>query len=130
MTEKFPTRRILVVDDEALMRWWLAETLTALGYAVVEAVDGRSALRALADISTPVDVILLDYRLPDSDDLTLLATIRRVAPSSPVIMMTIYGTPGVTEGALALGAHRVMHKPFDMREMVAAVQDAYRSHLH
>ena len=129
-TDKSPARRVLVVDDEALMRWWMAETLTVLGYAVIEAADARHALRAIADVATPVHVILLDYHLPDSRDLTLLATIRRVAPGSPVIMMTIHGPPDVPTGALALGAHCVLHKPFDMRELVDAVQGAYRRSLH
>jgi len=90
--------------------------------------DGNSALRTLDDASKPIDVILLDYRLPDSDSLTLLSTIRRIAPTSQVIMMTAYGTPDVTRGALALGAWRVMSKPFEMREMAADVQRASRSH--
>lgn len=55
---------------------------------------------ALTAATEPVDVVLLDYRLPDSNDLTLLATIRRLAPGSSVVLMTAYGTPEVTEGAL------------------------------
>ena len=128
MEKKSPALRVLVVDDEALIRWSIVETLTDLGYSVVEAGDGDSALRTLGDASKPIDVILLDYRLPDSDSLTLLSTIRRIAPTSQVIMMTAYGTPDVTRGALALGAWRVMSKPFEMREMAADVQRASRSH--
>jgi DNA-binding NtrC family response regulator len=124
MEKKSPALRVLVVDDEALIRWSIVETLTDLGYSVVEAGDGDSALRTLDDASKPIDVILLDYRLPDSDSLTLLSTIRRLAPASQVIMMTAYGTPDVTRGALDLGAWRVMSKPFEMREMAAAVQQA------
>ena len=124
MEKKSPALRVLVIDDEALIRWSIVETLTDLGYSVVEAGDGNSALRTLDDASKPIDVILLDYRLPDSDSLTLLSTIRRRAPTSQVIMMTAYGTPDVTKGALDLGAWRVMNKPFDMREMASAVQQA------
>ena len=128
MEKKSPALRVLVVDDEALIRWSIVETLTDLGYSVVEAGDGDSALRALDDASKPIDVILLDYRLQDSDSLTLLSTIRRIAPTSQVIMMTAYGTPDVTRDALALAAWRVMSKPFEMREMAAGVQQASRSH--
>jgi two-component system, NtrC family, response regulator AtoC len=124
MEKKSPALRVLVVDDEALIRWSIVETLTDLGYSVVEAGNGDSALRTLDDASKPIDVILLDYRLPDSDSLTLLSTIRRITPTSQVIMMTAYGTPEVTRGALDLGAWRVMSKPFEMREMAAAVQQA------
>jgi DNA-binding NtrC family response regulator len=65
----------------------------------------------------PADVVLLDYRLPDSNDLALLATIRRLAPSSAVVMMTAHGTPDVTRRALELGAYDVVDKPFDMSDI-------------
>ena len=94
--------RVLVVDDEPLMRWAIAETLTALGYSVVEAEDGQSAVRTLAEAPKPIDVIVLDCRLPDSDDLALLATIRSLAPASQVIVMTAYGTSDITKRALDL----------------------------
>lgn len=127
MEKKSPAHCVLVVDDEPLIRWSIVETLTDLGYSVCEAGDGESALRTLADASNLIDVILLDYRLPDSDSLTLLSTMRRVAPASQIIMMTAFGTPDVTEGALDLGAHCVMLKPFELTEMAAAVQQAYRA---
>jgi two-component system, response regulator, stage 0 sporulation protein F len=124
--EKSPATRVLVVDDEALIRWSIVETLTCLGYSVVEAGDGHEALCALSASSKPVDVVLLDYRLPDSDNLTLLSTIRRIAPESPVIMMTAFGTPDVVRGALELGADRVMNKQFEMQEVAAAVGEVSR----
>jgi len=108
--------RVLVVDDEPLIRWSIAETLGAGGHHVTEAPDGASALRALADGPDP-DLVLLDFRLPDSNDLGLLAEIRRVAPSTPVIMMTAFGTPDVAAGALKLGASRVLNKPFNMHDL-------------
>jgi two-component system response regulator QseB len=128
MEKKSPALRVLVVDDEALIRWSIVETLTDLGCSVVEAHDGREALCVLNGLSKPVDVVLLDYRLPDSDNLTLLSTIRRMAPTSQVIMMTAFGTPDVVRGALELGAERVMNKPFEMREVAAAVRQASLHH--
>jgi DNA-binding NtrC family response regulator len=119
--------RILVVEDEALIRWSIAETLGQEGHTVMEADDAASAVRALEDAGGDIDVVLLDYRLPDSNDLGLLANVRRLQPRSAVVMMTAYGTPEVTEGALALGAYRVVGKPFDMHglgSLVAAAHDA------
>jgi len=119
--------RILVVEDEALIRWSIAETLGQEGHTVMEADDAASAVRALEDADGDIDVVLLDYRLPDSNDLGLLANVRRLRPRSAVVMMTAYGTPEVTEGALALGAYRVVGKPFDMHglgSLVAAARDA------
>jgi DNA-binding NtrC family response regulator len=108
--------RVLVVDDEPLIRWSIAETLGAAGHQVTEAQDAASALKALADASGP-DVVLLDFRLPDSNNLDLLARIRQIAPAATVILMTAFGTPDVTAGALKLGASRVLNKPFNMRDL-------------
>ena len=108
-------RQILVVDDEPLIRWCIAETLGGAGYAITEAQDGASALRALAGMPEP-HVILLDLRLPDSRDLGLLKEIRSIAPAAAVIMMTAFGTPEVTAAALELGERAVLTKPFDMHD--------------
>ena len=121
-----PTLRVLVVDDEPLIRWSLGEVLAESGHFVAEAADGASAVRALAG-DGPFDVVLLDYRLPDSNDLNLLTTIRHQAPQSAVIMMTAYGTPEVTSGALALGAFRVVPKPFEVYDLVTLVSQAHNA---
>jgi DNA-binding NtrC family response regulator len=120
-----PSLRILLVDDEALIRWAAAETLTAQGHSVVEAVDARSTLATLRNAEAPFDVVLLDYRMPDSNDLTLLAAIRRAAPTTQVILVTAYGAPDVTRGALELGAYRVVSKPVDMHVLAALVTEAH-----
>ena len=118
--------RVLVVDDEPLIRWSVAETLGEHGFEVVERGDAqgtRSALRADA----PFDVVLLDYRLPDSDDLSLLASIRHALPFAQVIVMTAFGRPEVVRGALDLGAYQVISKPFEMETIAALVAEAARS---
>ena len=113
--------RILVVDDEPLIRWSIAETLGAAGHRVTEAEDAASALQAMRTEPDP-DLVLLDFRLPDSNDLGLLAKIREMAPSSAVIMMTAYGTPDVTAGALELGVQKVLSKPFNMHDLEDVVR--------
>jgi DNA-binding NtrC family response regulator len=116
--------RVLVVEDEPLIRWSIVETLEGMGHAVLEAEDAESALRALEDTPGPVDVVLLDYRLPDSNDLRLLARIRRLAPHAAVLMMTAYGTPDVARDALQLGAYGVLDKPFDLHDLEPMLLDA------
>lgn len=116
---------VLVIEDEPLIRWSIAETLSRMGHTVVEADDAESAVQRLREMPDPADVVLLDYRLPDSNDLTLLATIRRLAPESAVVMMTAYGTPDVTTDALALGAYGVVDKPFDMHDLEPMLLDVY-----
>ena len=119
-----PSLRVLVVDDEPLIRWSLSEVLIESGHSVTEAADGASAVRAV-NKDGRFDVVLLDYRLPDSNDLNLLSTIRRQAPQSAVIMMTAYGTPEMTSGALALGVYRVVPKPFEVHDLIALVSQAH-----
>jgi two-component system response regulator AtoC len=118
-------RRVLVVDDEPLIRWSVAETLGDRGYAVIEAGSGQDALRALSASKVPFDVVVLDLRLPDSNDLRLLSRIRAWHPELAVILMTAYGTSEIVQGALALGAFRVITKPFEMTELAELVSMAH-----
>ena len=115
---------VLVVDDEALIRWSLAEMLGDRGYAVTEADNARTAVAAIEKAEEPFDVVLLDYRLPDSADLRLLETVRRLAPSSQVIMITAHSSPELAQGAAALGAYRVISKPFEVESLAALVHQA------
>jgi DNA-binding NtrC family response regulator len=117
-------RHVLVVDDELLIRWSLREALEAHGYQVTEAADAAGARRAITDGGTALDAIVLDYRLPDSKDLGLLDTIRRIAPAALVIMMTAYGTADMIQGAFDLGAYRVVSKPFEIGHIVDLVDAA------
>jgi len=127
MAAKSSALRVLVVEDEFLIRWAVAETLACAGHIVIEAEDGAAAVRALTTPAEPVDAVLLDYRLPDSNDLTLLATIRWIAPNSSVILMTAYGTPEVTEAALDLGVYKVIGKPFEMNSLAPLLDEACAS---
>jgi DNA-binding NtrC family response regulator len=124
MTDPSPPNRVLVVDDEALIRWSLAEVLADEGFQVEQAASGKEALDAVAASYAAFDVVLLDFRLPDSNDLNLLARLRQRTPRSAVILMTAFSTPEVAQGALDLGAVRVIGKPFEMREIVRLVQQA------
>ena len=124
MTGKFRRLRVLVVEDELLIRWSIAETLAQAGHAVIEAEDGASAIRALKSDAEAIDAVVLDYCLPDSDDLTLLTTVRRLSPDSAVVLMTAFGTPEVVKGAFDLGVYDVLHKPFEMRDLQVLLQKA------
>jgi two-component system, NtrC family, response regulator AtoC len=127
VVKKSPSLRVLIVDDEPLIRWFLAQTLVESGHAIVEAPDGETAVRALTDGAGSFDVVLLDYRLPDSTDLKLLSTIRYLAPRAAVIMMTAYGTPEVATAAFDLGAYRVVSKPIEVSEVTELVAMAHAS---
>lgn len=123
--EKSPSRLVLVVDDEPLIRWSLAECLAAAGYGVMHAQDRQSALDQLTRAPEPgVDVVLLDMKLPDSDDLGLLQAITSRGLARHVILMTACPRPDTSEAAAALGAYRVVGKPFDLLALVELVNEA------
>jgi DNA-binding NtrC family response regulator len=84
---------------------------------VIEAEDGMSAIRELTHPAAPVDAVILDYRLPDSDDWSLLSNIRRLSPHSPVILMTVFSSSELTAGARRLGVSAVLSKPFEMHDL-------------
>jgi DNA-binding NtrC family response regulator len=111
---------VLVVDDERLLRWSVAETLGAQGYDIIEAADARSAMQEFGD-GHRTDVVLLDLRLPDVSDLRLLARIRQKGPKVPVILMTAFPTREIVEQATALGA-MVVTKPFDLDALACCVE--------
>lgn len=127
VNQKSPVLRVLVVDDEALIRWSLVQTLCDAGHQTAEADDAVSALRAVLSAPVPFDVVLLDLRLPDSKDLELLSAMRRLTPSTKVILMTAYGTPELVQGAIDLGAVQVVGKPLEMGDVSALVVHASRT---
>jgi len=125
-----PRLTVLVVEDETLIRWSIAETLAQQGHTVVEADTARNAVRAMGESRLPIDVILLDYRLPDSSDLGLLSDMRRMQPESAIVMMTAFATPEMRTNALARGACQVVAKPFDMHALESLVLDANSGRAH
>ena len=114
--------RILVVDDEAAIRWTLNEHLSAEGYEVIEAGDGGSASKILENES--VDLVLLDQRLPDTDGMALLGKVHGMFPELPVIIITAYSSVNSAVEAMRAGALDYITKPFNMDELAIAVKRA------
>jgi two-component system response regulator AtoC len=114
-------RRALVVDDELLIRWSLSETLSVRGFTVSEAEDGKGAVRALSAADELPELVLLDFRLPDSNDLDLLSRIVSMVPNGRVVLMTAFGSPELASAAIECGAFKVLHKPFELHDITALV---------
>jgi two-component system response regulator AtoC len=112
---------ILVVDDEKLIRWSLVERFTAEGYRVVEAENGAEALQRFAD---GVDLVLLDYRLPDADGLSLLKKMKAADRDVLVILLTAYSTVDTAVEAMKQGAYHYANKPFNLDELALIVEKA------
>ena len=127
--ETTPARRqrALIVDDEPLIRWSLAETLRSDDLDVDQAADAAGALRAVRTADAPYDVVVLDIRLPDGDGIDVLRQLRALTPEARVIMMSAHAPVEVFERALRLGAFGVVAKPFPLVEMEAHVARALSS---
>jgi two-component system response regulator ResD len=110
--------RVLVVDDEPIVREVVARYLVRAGYEVDTAADGDAAL-ATFDAETP-DLVLLDLMLPRRDGFEVFEGIKRRAPT-PVIMLTARGDETDRVFGLDLGADDYVAKPFSPRELVARV---------
>jgi DNA-binding NtrC family response regulator len=115
------TASILIVDDEALIRWSLRERLSQEGYRVIEAENGHAAMEALKE---PVDLVLLDYKLPDTDGLRLLKQIKQRDPDILVILLTAYASVETAVEVMKQGAYHYANKPFNLDELVLIVQKA------
>ncbi len=107
---------ILVVEDEESQRSLLAGLLKKEGYAVGEAADGATAYELLQ--KGIFEIVLLDYRLPDTDGLALLKKIKELNPSTEVVMVTAFGSIENAVGALKAGASEYLTKPIDLDDLL------------
>ncbi|MCB9682297.1 MAG: sigma-54-dependent Fis family transcriptional regulator [Alphaproteobacteria bacterium] len=107
--------RLLVVDDEELIRWSLVEHLRGLGHEVREAENGAVALDAIA--ADPPELVLLDLKMPGLGGLDVLQRLREREIDLPVVVLTADSTVDSAVDATRLGARTYLTKPFDLEEV-------------
>ena len=115
--------RVLIVDDEPIVREVLSRYLTRSGYEVETAEDGQEALDSLG--SNPPDLVVLDIMLPRLDGLSVFARLRERA-DTPVILLTARAEEPDRVVGLEIGADDYVTKPFSPRELVARVGTVLR----
>ena len=116
-----PAPTILVVDDEQLIRWSLKDRLSEQGYRVIEA---DSVASAIARSEEGVDLVLLDYKLPDGDGLQVLKILKERDPDVLVILLTAFSSIETAVEAMKQGAYHFANKPFNVDEIALLVAKA------
>ena len=120
-------RRILVVDDEKLIRGTLRDRLEKEGYLVGEADTGAAAMEQLRQEEW--DLLLLDFKLPDTDGLEILRHAKERRPAPAVILMTAFASVQNAVEAMRLGAYDYVKKPFNLDELVLECERALETVL-
>ncbi len=114
--------RVLIIEDEKLIRWSLRHKFEARGYEVEEVKNGAEALKALD--GGVFDLIMVDYKLPDTTGLDILRTLRETDSDVVVIMMTAFSSVEMAVDAIKLGAYDYITKPFDMDAVLRTADKA------
>ncbi len=116
---------VLVVDDELLIRKSLGKVLRSHGYTVDVASTGAEGLEKVGELRP--QVVILDMRLPDTDGLSVLKKARELDPLLQVIIITAYGDVQTAVDAMKHGACDFVRKPYEMEDIVLAVESAART---
>jgi DNA-binding response OmpR family regulator len=116
--------RILVMDDDALVRHSLRALLEAAGYDVIEAADGKAGLRLHGEQGA--DLVIVDISMPEQDGLEVIRTLRTEIPRPKIVAISGGGQTARSDMltvAAAFGASRTLRKPFEPRELLAVIRD-------
>ena len=125
-TETAPSKKVLVAEDEALIRLDIVETLTAAGFDVIgEAADGEEAVDLALDLEP--DVIIMDVKMPKLDGLSAAEQISKEL-SCAIVMLTAFSQHELAERASEVGAMAYVVKPFGPEDLVPAVEIAISRH--
>jgi CheY-like chemotaxis protein len=114
--------RILVIDDEADIRETLAALLSSVGYEVSTAESGAAAVEQAE--RAPFDLVITDLRMPDMSGVDTIASLRRIDPTLPVIVISGYVSNESAQRCYEEGGVRIVCKPFDIDDVLDAVQAA------
>ena len=117
--------RILVIDDEDMVRRVVCRTLQTAGHEVDCACDGDEGLRMLAE--GEYDLVVTDLIMPNKEGIETIAEIRKTRPNIPVIAMSGYWGAPYLEAAGKLGAVKLLCKPFERQELLDSVREALNS---
>jgi len=123
--------RVLIVDDEDVVRKVLRATLTEAGYEVVEAEHGGKGIEKIGSDDNPlmVDVIICDIRMPKINGIEAIAFFRQQYPSVPILVLTGFPDTKMATELMSKGVFDYLVKPMDAEKLLAAVKSAMAHRL-
>ena len=114
--------RLLVVDDEDLLRSSLVKLLTMEGYSVLSAPDGNEALRLIKE--NKFQLIITDLKMPGMSGMELIEEVRKLSPDTKVVILTAHGEWNTYLEAMEKGAFEYLNKPINKDDLFYAVKRA------
>ncbi|MEE8496404.1 MAG: response regulator [Xanthomonadales bacterium] len=118
--------KVLVIDDEEVIRKTIRQQLDGIGFEIIEAEDGEKGIELLNTLDNPltVDVIICDVRMPKINGVEAIAYFRREYPSMPIIVLTGYPDVKLATDFLKLGVSEYLTKPVDKKRLIEVVTRA------
>jgi CheY-like chemotaxis protein len=116
-------QRVMYVDDDEALVFLVKRVLTRKGYQVTTFTDPRQAIATLRQDARGCDLLVTDYNMPGYSGVDLLRDVKKLRPDLPVALASGYVTPEIERDALAAGARALIHKPNDVDELCATVQN-------
>jgi len=115
-------KKILIVDDEKLIRWSLTKIFTQDGYEVKAVEKGEEALKEIN--KTTYDLVITDVRMEGIDGIEVLKEVKKISPKTKVIIITAYGTPNIRKLASKFEAFSFIDKPFEAEQIRTTARSA------
>jgi DNA-binding response OmpR family regulator len=119
-------RSVLLIVDDALIRWALEKELSPYGVEAHGVETGAAALERIHEI--PYGMAFVDPQLPDADGLTLLEPIRERSPDAKIVVLGCDASPEVKQDAFTHGAWQFVDKPFNLRDVMGLVRSRFGAH--
>ncbi|NQT88789.1 response regulator [bacterium] len=116
------SRSVLIVDDDDTLRATLKKIFAKAGYDASTARDGQEAIDMVR--AHGVDLVLADLKMPRTNGLSLLDSVRKIRPESKVILMSAYGADDTQNDALARGAYAYLNKPVSRKVLLGLCEEA------
>lgn len=127
MSEPVPAPTILVIDDDAEIRYSLSRVLSSRGYQVIEAQSGEQGI-AMVKAGPVPDLVFLDVRMGGMSGIEALQHLRAASPRLLIVLMTAFGTAQTAIEAMKYGAFDYVMKPFDPAKVLALAENALKAH--